>query len=100
MTRIETEKLTFSKMLRIYCKKEHKTPLGLCSHCKEMEEYAHFRLEKCPFGEEKPNCKHCRVHCYKPDMRKKAKQIMRKAGPWMLYYHPVLAIRHLLKAGK
>ncbi len=100
MTRLETEKLTFSKMLRIYCNKEHKTPVGLCSGCKEMEEYAHFRLDKCPFGKKKPNCKHCQIHCYKPDLRERAKQIMRIAGPHMIYRHPVLAFRHILKSVK
>jgi hypothetical protein len=100
MTRIEAEKLTFSKMLRIYCRKVHKTPSGLCSDCQKMNEYAHIRLDKCPFGEEKPNCKHCKIHCYKPDLRVEAKRIMRIAGPHMIYQHPVLAMKHILKSGK
>ena len=100
MTRIETEKLTFSKMLRIYCRIEHKTASGLCADCEKMNEYAHIRLDKCPFGEEKSNCKHCKIHCYKPDLRIVAKDIMKKAGPHMIYRHPVLAIKHILKSGK
>lgn len=96
MNKIGTEKLTFSKMIRIYCKKRHKTAKGLCLECKRIEEYAHLRLEKCIYGEAKPNCKNCPIHCYKPDMRHEAKQIMRVAGPHMIYHHPILAIKHLI----
>jgi hypothetical protein len=29
-------------------------------------------------------------------MRKKIREVMRYAGPWMICRHPLLAIRHLL----
>lgn len=54
------------------------------------------RLDKCVFGEEKPACKQCPVHCYQPAKREEMKQIMRWAGPRMLWRHPVLTVRHLI----
>ncbi|WP_420213628.1 nitrous oxide-stimulated promoter family protein, partial [Klebsiella pneumoniae] len=41
-------------------------------------------------------CKQCPVHCYQPAKREEMKQIMRWAGPRMLWRHPILTIRHLL----
>ena len=66
----------------------------LCSSCAELLEYAFCRLERCPFGAEKPTCARCPVHCYKPAFRTMIKAVMRYAGPRMLYRHPVLALLH------
>lgn len=54
------------------------------------------RLDKCVFGEEKPACKQCPVHCYQPAKREEMKQIMRWAGPRMLWRHPILTVRHFI----
>lgn len=37
----------------------------------------------------------CPVHCYKRDMRERMRQVMRYAGPRMLWVHPVAALRHV-----
>lgn len=62
----------------------------------ELLRYAHARLDHCPFGEKKSACKECTVHCYKPVMRERMRQVMRFSGPRMLLYAPWQAIRHLL----
>ena len=67
----------------------------LCPQCQELLTYAHKRLERCKFGNEKPSCTRCPVHCYKPSMRQQIRQVMRYSGPRMLLHNPVLAIRHL-----
>lgn len=95
----EEEKRTVSIMIAIYCKAKHQKG-GLCDTCSELEKYAHHRLEKCPFGEGKPTCENCKVHCYKKDKRALVQQAMRYAGPRMLFKHPILAIKHLLKNRK
>ena len=41
-------------------------------------------------------CKNCPVHCYKPEMREQIRIVMRWAGPRMLFYKPIAAIKHLL----
>lgn len=65
-------------------------------HYQALNAYADKRLDKCVFGENKPACKQCPVHCYQPAKREEMKQIMRWAGPRMLWRHPILTIRHLL----
>ena len=67
----------------------------LCPQCQALLDYAHQRLERCKFGNEKPSCTRCPVHCYKPAMRQQIRQVMRFSGPRMLLHNPVLAIRHL-----
>jgi hypothetical protein len=59
-------------------------------------EYATRRLERCVFGDTKPTCANCVVHCYSAEMREKIRGVMRWAGPRMLLRHPVLGITHLL----
>ncbi len=65
-------------------------------HYEALFVYAQKRLDKCVFGEEKPACKQCPVHCYQPAKREEMKQIMRWAGPRMLWRHPILTVRHLI----
>ena len=55
-----------------------------------------IRLEKCPYGETKPTCANCPIHCYQPHRREQIKKVMAYAGPRMLLTHPILAIRHML----
>jgi len=97
MTRIEEEKNTVRQMVEIYCKGHHHTDSGLCQECSTLLDYAFARLDHCKFGEKKPTCKKCPIHCYKPAMRVQMKEAMRYAGPRMLWHHPVSAIKHLIR---
>jgi len=97
MTRIEEEKKTVGQMVDIYCKGHHHTQEGLCEECSALLDYAHARLDHCKFGEKKPTCKVCPIHCYKPEMRERMKNAMRYAGPRMMWHHPVSAIKHLMR---
>lgn len=83
-------------MIRLYCRKAEGNR-QLCRECRELLEYACARLDHCPFGEGKTACKSCRVHCYKPEMRQRMKLVMRYAGPRMIIYHPLAALRHLFE---
>lgn len=88
-------------MIELYCRGKHGSRKGeLCEDCKRLWEYVEQRGEKCPFGDEKPFCSNCRIHCYKPDMREKIKAVMRYSGPRMLFYDPATAIRHLIETVK
>ncbi|NLE05371.1 MAG: nitrous oxide-stimulated promoter family protein [Crenarchaeota archaeon] len=93
--RIEREKKTIEHMVNLYCKKQHKTKNTLCSDCKEFLDYAKMRLDKCPFQENKSTCGKCLIHCYNPEMKEKAKKIMRYSGPRLMLYHPILALHHV-----
>lgn len=97
---IEKDKVTIEKMITIYCKHKHDPKDELCPECSELLHYAKKRLELCRHGENKPTCGKCSIHCYKPDMRTKIKEVMRYVGPRMVLYHPIEALRHLLEALK
>jgi hypothetical protein len=89
---IEIEKKTVAAMISVYCRGiRHNQP---CTDCKELLTYALQRLDKCPYGKKKPACQRCPVHCYKPAMRNKIKVVMRYSGPRMLWFYPLLSIRH------
>lgn len=99
-SRLERETMTVQIMLELYCKDHHHSVGGLCPECQELSDYAMNRLAHCKFGESKPTCGKCTVHCYKPDMRIRIQEIMRYVGPKMIFAHPIVAIRHLIDAFK
>lgn len=59
----------------------HKYPV--CADCAGFLGYAFERRRRCPL-EEKPTCKHCPVHCYKPGHREKVREIMRFSGQYLI----------------
>jgi len=89
------EKQIVNLMVELYCRKNHGVG-GICVDCEELLDYASKRLDNCVFGDEKPACKHCPVHCYKPAMREKIREVMRWSGPRMIFYRPGAVMRHLL----
>ena len=83
-------------MVHVFCREQHATLNGsLCSDCSTLHDYAFARLEHCPFGEQKTTCRVCPIHCYRSTEREAMRDVMRFAGPKMLWRHPWLAIRHL-----
>jgi len=79
MGNIAYEKRTVSYMISLYCRKNHRYTDELCDDCQQLNSYALQRLTKCPFGDNKPACKDCRVHCYNFEMREKIRTAMRYA---------------------
>ena len=96
MHRIVEEKRTVEAMIRLYCRRKE-GHAGLCSSCAELLDYARQRLDSCRFGERKPTCRQCPIHCYRRDMKQRMTEVMRWAGPRMLFVHPLMALRHLLR---
>jgi len=94
--RLKREQDTFRCMARIYCETHHHPAGGgLCEDCESLMKYAERRLEKCPYGTDKPTCAKCPIHCYKPAQREQARAIMSFAGPRMTWRHPLRALQHL-----
>ena len=94
-SRIVRESKTIAAMITDYCRAHHPNDKQ-CLECSELSDYVLERLKKCPFQEGKTTCAKCPVHCFKPDMRKRIKTVMRYAGPRMIYRHPVLALLHII----
>jgi hypothetical protein len=83
-------------MLRLYCRgHEHPGRAPLCAECAELLEYATRRLERCVFGDAKPTCTNCTVHCYSAEKREQIRQVMKWSGPRMPLRHPILSIYHM-----
>lgn len=96
MKKIDSEKKTVEYMISLYCRKNHGME-ELCESCQRMKLYAFERLTKCQFADEKPACKLCEVHCYKPEMRQKIREIMRYSGPRMIIHYPIDFLKHTLR---
>jgi hypothetical protein len=93
--RIRTEQRTVRAMIEIDCQTRHPGGGGPCAECEALFAYAEARLDKCPYGDDKPACRVCPIHCYRPAEREAMRGVMRRAGPRMLWRHPFFAIRHL-----
>lgn len=86
-----------AKFVEVYCNDKHSTiprltitlpgevgQTSLCSECAEFMEYATNRRLNCPLEDEKPTCKHCRIHCYDKTRREKVREIMAYSGRKLL----------------
>ena len=102
MTRTEIKDLkVLLQFTSVYCKVNHaelRLPLDssdpelqplplqkypVCAECREFLLYAFERRIKCPL-EERPSCKHCHIHCYRPGHRDKVREIMRFSGRYLI----------------
>jgi hypothetical protein len=90
---------TVNAMMAIYCRDHHSSD-GLCDDCQSLLSYAETKLDRCPYGQNKPTCNRCPIHCYKPEPKEQMRLVMRYSGPRMLLPHPILAIRHLIHERK
>lgn len=94
--RMKRERKTIEAMIRLHCHDQHDGKEALCTDCSALLDYALYRLDKCPFQENKTTCANCPVHCYKPEMREQVRIVMRYAGPRMLHRHPILTLFHFI----
>lgn len=95
-SKVKEEKEVVELMIRLYCSKKERN-YSLCPDCQELLEYVHSRLDRCRYGDLKPTCKKCPIHCHKKDMRERIKTVMRWSGPRLFLYNPMAVIKHLVK---
>lgn len=103
----QREMRTVSQMIALHCRGNHDADErteqaqcgeAVCPVCKQLDDYACLRTQRCRRMAEKVDCERCANHCYSPEMRERIREVMRYAGPRMLLAHPVGVLRHL--AGK
>ncbi|XCN71170.1 MAG: nitrous oxide-stimulated promoter family protein [Candidatus Electrothrix aestuarii] len=94
--RMQRETETVAVMIHKYCRLKHGGANELCRDCTELLDYANQRLAHCPFQEGKTTCGNCQVHCYKPSMREKIREVMRTIGPRMILSNPIMALQHAM----
>ena len=93
---LDREECTVNAMIQLYCRGNNASRQQPCDNCAELESYALRRLDRCPFGSDKPICASCSIHCYHSAMREQIQEVMRYAGPKMALRRPVLAVGHVL----
>ena len=94
--RLKREHQTLVCMTRMYCGDDHgQHSGGMCGDCADLMTYSETRLAKCPYGQAKPTCAKCPIHCYKTQQREEVRQVMRYAGPRMPLRHPWQALNHV-----
>ncbi|UJF16887.1 nitrous oxide-stimulated promoter family protein [Vibrio sp. SS-MA-C1-2] len=98
--KLQSEFKMVKAMMTLYCHAHHQTDTDLCAKCEDLANYAEMRLDRCPFGEDKPTCNKCPIHCYKPEQKEQMRQVMIYAGPRIMLKHPILAISHLIREKK
>jgi len=95
-SRREREKIIVQTMIEMYCAGNHAKKSFMCDECAELAKYAEKRLLSCMFGDVKPVCKSCPVHCYSSQKREHMQKVMRWSGPRMLKKKPFYAVIHLI----
>ena len=95
-SRREREKIIVYEMIRMYCAGNHSGGKVLCGECLGLADYSGKRLLSCMYGDSKPVCKECPVHCYSPQRREQMRQVMRYSGPRMIYRRPGFALIHFI----
>lgn len=94
---IQDELALVTRMIGIACVAQHDPLDGeLCDECRALCAYVKARLLHCPYGAEKPTCRKCPIHCYRPIERERIKEVMRLAGPRMVCQGDLTALRHVL----
>ena len=91
--RIMREKRTVAAMVDIYCRAPH----GSSGPVRQVRQAPGLRLlpaRSLSVRREKTPCARCQVQCYGATMRTHIKEVMRYAGPRMLFRHPILALLH------
>ena len=94
--RIRREQKTVQVMIGLFCRDKHGSGRDLCGECRALWDYAKQRVDRCPFGADKPTCLNCTVHCFKPAKREQIRVVTRYAGPRMAWRHPLLSLLHFL----
>lgn len=99
--KIDYEKNILLYMIELYCRYNHKNynkafgSKNICKECEEVYNYACERTSKCRFISTKTFCSACTSHCYKKDMREKIKNIMIFSGKRMIFYKPLISLKHV-----
>ena len=61
----------------------------------ELFDYSKNQIYNCRFMETKTFCSVCPSHCYKTDMRERIREVMIFSSKRMIFYHPILTLKHV-----
>jgi len=95
MGAVERDTKILARFIDVFCGTKHvgaektvreidgETRVALCADCHELLDYSIARRELCP-QDPKPSCKDCKIHCYRPEMRVRIREVMRHSGMYMI----------------
>lgn len=92
--KVQQEQATIASMTRLYCSAKHNSRKSLCPDCQQLLDYAKERVAHCMFLPQKPVCARCPVHCYQDPYRERVREVMRYAGPRLMFRDPIAVVRH------
>lgn len=93
---VQLEIKTFRKIIGMYCRAREHEAESLCADCSCLLHFIEDKLSDCPYGPHKFACRKCPKPCYDEAFRLRLREIMRYAGPRMMFWHPYLTVRHIL----
>lgn len=67
----------------------------LCPACQKLLAHAFVKRTACP-QDPKPQCKHCKTHCYHPTYREEIRKVMMYSGKHLLLRGRIDYLLHLL----
>ncbi len=79
----EKDLATLQRFIGIFCRECHGGNERLCGECADLLEYAAGRLADCPRNP-KPACRDCTTHCYRPDYRRRIREVMKFSGMYFV----------------
>ncbi len=82
-------------MIELYCR-HHLHQDTMPDEYLHLADFACRRLDHCTYGEQKTACKDCPTHCYAPKEREAIREVMRWAGPRMIWYAPKGSLSELV----
>lgn len=85
------EKAVVALMIKIYAQQHDDIVAN------KLLAYVNERIDKCPLMAKKIFCSRCKIHCYQTYYRQQIKKVMRYSGPRLIFYHPLLVIKHMMK---
>jgi hypothetical protein len=95
--KVQQDLTILTKMLGLFCQAKHPSQTQeLCTDCAKLLKYAQKRLTYCRFGDNKPMCARCPIHCYHKDYRTQIRVVMRYSGPRMIVHYPRLCLQHYM----
>lgn len=98
--RILQEQQCVEKMIQIFCRGNHGPVPAPCPACRSLIDETRRRVAVCQFGENKPVCQECTIHCFPSKSRRKIQEVMRYSGPRIFFISPMDAITHMAHSSK
>lgn len=92
---VPKERENIRKSFGKYCNDNHGTSDGkLCPKCTALLTTVMLKIQRCPYGINKPVCDSCETPCFGEEVTNGFLDIMKSSRKKMLLSHPLMTIKH------